>query len=43
MIILETVPNALGSKGYEEEVREGIDDFSGVDRCIVVLKEGKLA
>ena len=39
MVIFEAVSYALGSKGYEQEIREGIDDFCRVDRCIVVLND----
>lgn len=39
MFIFEAIADALDSKIYEEEIGKGIDDFGGIDRCIVVLTE----
>jgi len=37
MLIFQTVSNAFDSQKYEQQIREGVDDLSGVDGCIVVL------
>lgn len=39
MLVFEAVPNAFNSESYEDEIRKGIDDFSGIDGSIVVLKK----
>lgn len=38
MAIFEAISCALDSKGDEEEIRKGVDDFCGIERCIVVLR-----
>lgn len=37
MFILEAISNALDAQANEEEVREGVDDLSGVHGGIVIL------
>lgn len=39
VVIFQTVSYALDPKVYEEEIREGIDDFGGINCCIVVLRD----
>jgi hypothetical protein len=37
MFVLETIPYALDSQSYEQQIREGIDDFGGIDSGVVIL------
>jgi hypothetical protein len=40
VVIFEAIADSLDSEGYEEQVREGIDDFCGV-YCRIVILEGR--
>jgi len=37
MLVFQTVSNALDSQEYKEQIREGVDNFGGINGGIVIL------